>query len=62
MAGFSFLSGSLPALSMGNMGNTNAFVPVFPLLLPFVNREIPEIPPNRPPNPRDLALCHGANL
>ncbi|QLQ25826.1 MAG: hypothetical protein HZT41_14005 [Dechloromonas sp.] len=51
MAGFSWLAGSLPALSMEKIENSSAFVPVFPLLLPFVNREIPEIPPNRPPHP-----------
>jgi hypothetical protein len=33
------------------MGNSGAFVPVFPLLLPYVNREFSEVPPNLPPHP-----------
>ena len=33
------------------MGNSGAFVPVFPLLPPVVNREFPDVPHNLPPHP-----------
>lgn len=32
------------------MGNSGAFVPVFPLLPAVVNREVPEVPPNFRPH------------
>jgi hypothetical protein len=51
MAGFSWFAGSMPALSIGKIGNSSALAPVFPLLLPVVNGKFPEFLPNSPRHP-----------
>ncbi len=53
MAAFSWLAGSLPALSIGKIGNSSALARVFPLLLPVVNGKFPGFLPNSPPAPRE---------